>query len=60
MKAHEKRFIIEVLGMADGKDKWIRSGNSGLQKFYATREEAQTALIAGEKSSLLEYRVRQK
>jgi hypothetical protein len=61
MKAHEKRFIIEVGNGAIGSNrKWSRSGNAGLTGFFATREEAQTALAKGEKSEVYPYRVRQK
>ena len=56
MKQHEKRFIIEVNIGGD----WQRSGNYGLQGFFATREEANLALAKGEKSPLCTYRVRYK
>ena len=56
MKQHEKRFIIEVNIGGD----WQRSGNYGLQGFFATREEANIALAKGDKAPHLTYRVRQK
>jgi hypothetical protein len=56
MKQHEKRFIIE----AKGVDRWFRSGNFGLAAFFATRKEANKALVNGDKSDGVEYRVRQK
>jgi hypothetical protein len=58
---HATRFIIEVKGRnEDGKAVWLRSGNPGLTGFFATREEANTALANGRPSDGLEYRVRQK
>jgi hypothetical protein len=58
---HAKRFIIEVkANNADGKAVWLRSGNLGLTGFFATREEANTALANGSRGEALEYRVRQK
>jgi hypothetical protein len=57
MKQHEKRFIIEVNIVPCG---WARSGNYGLQGFFATREEANIALAKGDKAPHLTYRVRQK
>jgi hypothetical protein len=60
MKAHEKRFIIEVGNGSGYQPKWSRSGNAGLTGFFATREEAQIALAKGEKSEVYPYRVRQK
>ena len=56
MKQHEKRFIIEF-NLLGG---WQRSGNNGLQGFFATRKEANKALANGDKSGGMEYRVRQK
>jgi hypothetical protein len=57
MKQHEKRFIIEVLDQYG--DGWVRSGNSGLTGFFATRKEATAALAKGNKSFPRKYRVRQ-
>ena len=61
MKRHEKRFIIKrfIIEVNIGGD-WQRSGNYGLQGFFATRKEANKALANGDKSGGMEYRVRQK
>lgn len=56
---HATRFVIEVKWF--GKDKWVRSINALLAPHFPTREKAQEALdIPGSKSSILEYRIRQK
>jgi hypothetical protein len=57
MKKYEKRYIIEVF--LDGANKWVRSGNRGLNGFFATRKEAEKALRYG-KTEPLAYHVRQK
>ena len=57
MKQHQKRFIIEVKYFTG---EWARSGNTGLQGFFATREEANVALENGDKSAGMKYRVRMK
>jgi len=56
---HTKRFIIEFKNV---NGKWERSGNSGIDGFFATREEAQAAIDPAKEliSDTLEYRVRQK
>jgi hypothetical protein len=54
---HTKRFIVEV--KTESNDKYYRSGNQVINGFFATREEAQTALEA-HGSEGLKYRVRQK
>jgi hypothetical protein len=55
---HATRFIIELKGF---NGKWIRSGNTGLKGFFATREEATIALnTPGAQSVGSTYRVRQK
>ena len=54
---HTTRFIIEVSG---DEGIWLRSGNDGLTGHFPTREAAQSALDAGDKSEGLVYRIRQK
>lgn len=53
---HTTRFIIEV---RYGND-WVRSINDGLTGHFPTREAAQSALGAGDKTEGLNYRIRQK
>jgi hypothetical protein len=54
---HTKRFIVEYFDDLDNT--WVRSGNTGISGAFATREEAQAAMVAS-RSDLLKYHVRQK
>jgi len=56
---HTKRFIIEYFS-GGYYGKWIRSGNMGHSKAFASKEEAQAALTPESTADGFKYRIRQK
>ena len=55
---HTKRFIIEFF--SEVSQKYQRSGNTGHDKAFSTREEAQAALTPESTADGFKYRIRQK